>query len=79
LFFSCGKKQVSIEIHPCQLSQSTSEERQWMRMLQIARSQGCTFHFGSDAHSIDGLNCHEKLVYLAKACGISKQDITSFT
>lgn len=73
-----ARNQVSIEIHPCQLSPSTGEEQQWMRMLQIARSEGCTFHFGSDAHSIDGLNCHEQLVSLAKACGITKQNITPF-
>lgn len=71
-------RQISIEINSCQLASSVTRTGQWMRMLYFARDEGCTFHLGSDAHSINGLACHEQLVALAKECGIAEKDLTNF-
>lgn len=44
---------------------------EYVRMMSIAHECGCSFYIGSDAHSPEAFNTHEKLVDFAKVCGIT--------
>ena len=45
------------------------------RVLSLAKQAGCVFHFASDAHSLDGIGRVKDLEPLARAVGITPEDI----
>jgi len=48
----------------------------FLRVLGIAKSVGCRFHFASDAHSLAEIGAVTKLAPFVKELGLTPKDIT---
>ena len=55
VFSKAAKAGVGIEINRCDMIFSDAEEDTILRMFRIAKSCGCKFYLGSDAHNPKGL------------------------
>ena len=51
----------------------------YLRMLRIAKREGCVFHFASDSHRLAGIKDVLKLEPYARELGISGDDIAAWT
>lgn len=71
----------SIEIHACLYRDTVNLDQEglspsYIHMLSVAKECGCKFHFGSDAHEIQGfVNKHDLLQRAAERAGISEDDL----
>lgn len=80
-FRLAAEHKISIEVHACLARGGTRLDENglspaYLHMLEIAKSCGCKFHFGSDAHTPSGLtNIYSKLELAAKKVGITKADL----
>lgn len=80
-FALAKKKDVSIEIHACLYRRGTTLNENgysdaYYHLLEIAKAEGCKFHFGCDAHTPDAfIGKHEILFNVAERLGLTKKDI----
>ncbi len=81
LFSMAAEKQISVEIHACLYRKDTplNEEglsEHYLRILSMAKSCGCKFHFGSDAHEPKAfVGVHDKLRRAAELIGVTEADL----
>ena len=81
LFSMAAEKHISIEIHACLYRKDTPLNEhglsdRYLRILSAAKSCGCKFHFGSDAHEPKAfVGSHDKLRKAAELLGITKDDL----
>lgn len=72
---------VSIEIQPSYFPESQGKKSEghhdasFLRMLSIAKKAGCCFHFGSDAHTLEGLDQMMHLEKCVQELGLEESDI----
>ncbi|MDD5597311.1 MAG: PHP domain-containing protein [Victivallaceae bacterium] len=79
VFSIAASNNIGIEINKCyfphpQYKRFFSLETP-VRILTLAKSAGCKFTLGSDAHSPDGFKVLDKLQTFAKSLGLSEKDI----
>jgi histidinol phosphatase-like PHP family hydrolase len=72
-FGAAADRGVSIEVHHGMARDSG--DGPFLRILSIARQAGCVFHFASDAHSLQGIGEVHQLEPLARAAGITAEDV----
>ncbi len=79
-FDAAREKGIAVEINsscaaPVSRSLGSIVNDPALRMYEIAKQCGCKFTFGSDAHSIGGINGIERAYTICALCGIGKEDI----
>lgn len=78
-FAVAAANKVGIEINKCYLP-NPQQERFFsletpLRILTLAKTAGCQFTLGSDAHTLDGFEVLDKLQSLARSLELSEKDI----
>lgn len=80
-FTLAAKKDISIEIHACLFRRGTQLNEMglspsYLRVLSAAKSCGCKFHFGADAHEPESFRgVHYLLRLAAEQTGITPDDM----
>ena len=80
-FSMAAEKGISIEIHACLYRKDTPLNEyglsdHYLRILSMAKSCGCKFHFGSDAHAPGAfVGSHDRLRKAAELLGITEKDL----
>ena len=80
-FSAAREAGFSIEIHVCLTRPGTARNEEglspsYLRLLAAAKACGCTFHFGSDAHTPGAFAGHHAPLWrAAELCGITGEDL----
>lgn len=71
---------VNIEINTGAINKSADDfaDEPMIRVMRIARECGCTFTFGTDTHSLKGLDSIRRGDRISELCGIGEEQLAEF-
>ena len=83
-FAAAAQSDVSIEITTgffpgCRGGETESfHDTTFLRVLRLARAAGCSFHFASDAHTLEGVGDVFKLEPYVQECGVTREHVAGW-